>query len=398
MTGTIKTIKGGGTVSIGFPSNKEKDWVALLKVKTSKRVASAKKEAQVITLDALSDFQIDATTKDAIFYRDELNGVLAIDASNLNNRNKYAHASTVFKGETGLYKASFVTMAENDGESIYLMKINGSVLDTITNPETTEAFEAIHHDLDKVYLYKNDIIQISSKAVTNGKIPENNETAWSRERWNALTLIPDNLSIKEQLKDSLPFEEKEDFLEIKAEDFHYSSDNGTERNWYLRSDTPDVTLYDDNVTNHSDTASGNSYIEALSDTRITHDDPLIHGENFFPIAGVGGIVSYKVKINTPGKYYVWAQAFSSGTEDNGAHVGLDERWPESGARIQWCDGKNKWTWSSAQRMPDNHCGEPNTIFLTIYEPGEYIISFSMREDGFELDRWIMTNNSNFIPK
>ena len=102
MTGTIKTIKGDGTVSIGFPPNKEKDWVALLKVKTSKRVTSVKKEAQVITLDALSDFQIDATTKDAIFYGDELNGVLAIDASNLNNRNKYANASTVFKGENCL--------------------------------------------------------------------------------------------------------------------------------------------------------------------------------------------------------------------------------------------------------------------------------------------------------
>lgn len=166
----------------------------------------------------------------------------------------------------------------------------------------------------------------------------------------------------------------------------------------MRSENTSISLPKGKLEDHTKQASGNSYIEALPDTRIKHDDPLIHGENFFPIAGVGGIVSYKVKITNPGKYYIWGQAFSSGTEDNGLHVGIDNEWPESGARMQWCDGKNQWTWSSAQRVPDNHCGVPNTIYLNIDKPGEYIISFSMREDGFELDRWMMTKNSNFKPK
>lgn len=80
------------------------------------------------------------------------------------------------------------------------------------------------------------------------------------------------------------------------------------------------------------------------------------------------------------------------------HVGLNEEWPESGARIQWCEDKNQWKWSSAQRMPDNHCGTPNSIFLIFETPGEYIISFSMREDGFEMDRWILTQDSSFKPE
>ncbi|CAH8296762.1 hypothetical protein MFUCSW5_90013 [Mariniflexile fucanivorans] len=80
------------------------------------------------------------------------------------------------------------------------------------------------------------------------------------------------------------------------------------------------------------------------------------------------------------------------------HVGLDEKWPESGARMQWCDGKNKWTWSSAQRVPENHCGTPDTIYLDFNDAGEYIISFSMREDGFEMDRFILTKRRNFSPK
>ena len=136
----------------------------------------------------------------------------------------------------------------------------------------------------------------------------------------------------------------------------------------------------------------------MPDTRVTHDDELVKGENFSDVPGAIGSVHYKVKFNTPGRYYVWARAMSTGSEDNGLHVGLNGAWPESGQRMQWCEGKNKWTWSSAQRVPDNHCGTPNTIYLNIDEPGEYIISFSMREDGFEMDRWIITNNSNFIPK
>ena len=65
--------------------------------------------------------------------------------------------------------------------------------------------------------------------------------------------------------------------------------------------------------------------------------------------------------------------------------------------MQWCNGKNKWTWSSAQRVPENHCGTPKTIFLDL-EKGESILSFSMREDGLKMDRIILTNDVNFSPK
>lgn len=80
------------------------------------------------------------------------------------------------------------------------------------------------------------------------------------------------------------------------------------------------------------------------------------------------------------------------------HVGVDGTWPESGARMQWCENKNQWTWSSAQRVSDNHCGIPKTIFLNFDSPGDYIISFSMREDGFEMDRWILTTDSSITPE
>ncbi|WP_303316249.1 hypothetical protein Q4Q34_12305 [Flavivirga abyssicola] len=347
-------------------------------------------------MKALSDFEINKANE-AVYYVDQGNSVLSIDASNKSLRNKFAGARTIFKGKSGLYKAVLTAMAENDGESVYKIKINGKEVSTLENPSTKSSFSTVKHKLD-LYLHKNDIIEILSKAVTNGKIPENDETAWSRGRWSSLILKPVGLEVTNKLKEVKPFLEKDGFLQVEAENFHDKTNNEVKREWYIRSNNDDIPFSGDTIENHSTTASKGAYIEALPDTRVTHDDALITGENFFPVPGTGGIVSYKVKITNPGIYYVWALAYSTGTEDNGLHVGINGEWPESGARIQWCEGKDRWTWSSAQRVPENHCGIPQTITLNFEKAGNYVVSFSMREDGFEFDKWILTKDKSFIPK
>ena len=89
------------------------------------------------------------------------------------------------------------------------------------------------------------------------------------------------------------FTEKDGVLEIEAEDFHYNSKNGTNRAWIVKTAKE--------KTDQSKTASSNKYIEAFPDTRVTHDDVLITGDNFFPLPGVGGLVSYKINFNTAGR-------------------------------------------------------------------------------------------------
>ena len=44
------------------------------------------------------------------------------------------------------------------------------------------------------------------------------------------------------------------------------------------------------------------------------------------------------------------------------------------------------------------CGQPRTITLDVDTPGEHIITISMREDGFELDKFIMTTDNTFQPE
>ena len=175
------------------------------------------------------------------------------------------------------------------------------------------------------------------------------------------------------------FEEIDGVLAVEAEHYFKQSLN-EKRSWEIVNDS------------HASTASGNSYLECQPDTRITHDDKLIAGENFSNKAGQMAVIHYRVYINNPGKYYVWVRAYSTGSEDNGIHVGLDDSWPESGQRMQWCEGKNAWTWESKQRTETVHCGEPELIYLEIEKPGLHEIQFSMREDGFEFDKFVLTKD------
>lgn len=142
----------------------------------------------------------------------------------------------------------------------------------------------------------------------------------------------------------------------------------------------------------------NAYMKVLPDTRRTHADKLIAGENFSNTPGELAVLNYRVNFPSAGRYFVWVRAYSTGSEDNGIHVGLDGEWPESGRRMQWCEGKDTWRWESKQRTEANHCGEPGKIYLDVPSAGWRRVSFSMREDGFEFDRFTLTTNPNFTPR
>ena len=190
---------------------------------------------------------------------------------------------------------------------------------------------------------------------------------------------------------------KESLVAVEAEDFDEQSKTEM-RQWYRISEGSTIDVGRDDDGPHYDNASGGTYLEILPDTRVTHDDELVHGENFSNEAGLLAVLHYRVSIEKPGRYYVWVRAFSSGTEDNGIHVGLNGDWPEHGQRMQWCEGKNEWTWASKQRTEDQHCGVPGEIYLDIKEAGDHEIQFSMREDGFEFDKFVLTRDSAYVPE
>ena len=178
----------------------------------------------------------------------------------------------------------------------------------------------------------------------------------------------------------------QDYVAISVEAENYSQKNSL---WRVFSNNSSPNVNPDPDGSHHSSASGRAYVELLPDTRVTHSDPLSTGRNFWNQAGTGPSLSYIVNIPEAGRYIVFAKAYSTGTEDNGIHVGYNNRNPASGERMQWCGGKNKWTWSSAQRQSNNHCGVQRTIYLDIPSAGATTIVFSAREDGFELDKFIL---------
>ncbi|WP_172665967.1 hypothetical protein [Flammeovirga sp. OC4] len=189
------------------------------------------------------------------------------------------------------------------------------------------------------------------------------------------------------------FEEKEGIVAVEAEYF-YKQEKKNIRKWFKSENLDQSDLVQKGLVE----ASNNNYIQILPDTRVTHDDMVVRGENFTNTPGQIGVLHYKVMFNEAGRYYVWVRTFSTGSEDNGLHVGLDGEWPESGKKMQWCDGRNEWTWESKQRTKENHCGIPHAIYLDVATPGLHEVQFSMREDGFRFDKFLMTKDSLYVPE
>ncbi len=215
----------------------------------------------------------------------------------------------------------------------------------------------------------------------------------------ALALTP-SLSPLSAATPSVPadlvFAETGGLVAVEAE--HFSRQEQTEkRAWLVFTPTQRPRRAPDTDGTHLAGASGGAYLEALPDTRWTHDERLVHGENFSNEPGRIAVLSYRVNFSTPGRYHFWARTYSTGGEDNGMHVGLNGTWPESGRRWQTVK-KNAWTWDSRQRTEAVHAGVPGQLFLDVPVAGEHVVQISLREDGFELDKWLMTTDPKYVPE
>ena len=181
-------------------------------------------------------------------------------------------------------------------------------------------------------------------------------------------------------------------VRIEAENFTTKSDR-----WILT--TPDFSpdLGPDPDPPHYASASGNANLELLPDTRVTHEDVFVSGGpdgNFWGGPGNGAPrVDYNVDIPEAGRYFVYVKPYSTNTEDNGIHVGVNSTLPENGQRIQTCS-KNSWVWTSSQRTNENHCGVTKTIWLDFPDAGVNTVTFYAREDGFELDQFLLLKETH----
>ena len=184
-----------------------------------------------------------------------------------------------------------------------------------------------------------------------------------------------------------------DFVAVRIEAEDYTSKS---ERWALTS--PDVTpdVQPDPDPPHNSTASGSANLELLPDARVTHNDDVLTGGldgSFWGAPGGGPRIDYDVNVPEAGRYFVYVKTFSTGTEDNGIHVGVNGDLPESGRRIQICS-KHSWFWTSGQRTDEDHCGVTKTIWLDFPEAGVNTVTFFAREDGFEIDQFLLLKETH----
>ncbi len=184
-----------------------------------------------------------------------------------------------------------------------------------------------------------------------------------------------------------------DFVAVRIEAENYTSKSDR---WALTSNdvTPDVQPDPDPP--HNSTASGNANLELLPDLRVTHADDVLTGGadgSFWGAPGGGPRIDYNVNVPEAGRYFVYVKTFSTGTEDNGIHVGVNGNLPASGQRIQICS-KHAWFWTSGQRTDADHCGVTKTIWLDFPAAGTNTVTFFAREDGFEIDQFLLLKETH----
>ncbi|MCU0665013.1 MAG: hypothetical protein MUC50_22160 [Myxococcota bacterium] len=186
----------------------------------------------------------------------------------------------------------------------------------------------------------------------------------------------------------------------QAEEYNVIIKNIIDRAWYVitAESTPALVDVDDN--SHALSAHGGAYLEALPDLRNVIYAPQDDGSGLVEEPELAPQLGFFVNLEVARRYYVWVRGYSTDIkgQDNSIHVGLDGAWPDSGKKLMLPERSGAWVWSSNQRdSGGTEMGIPLTIYLDIESPGQHLITFAMREDGFEFDEWFMTTDPDVSP-
>jgi len=164
---------------------------------------------------------------------------------------------------------------------------------------------------------------------------------------------------------TLPFQESSGQLSIEAEDY-YAITNTPNRSWVLSSQN---TLFS---SNYALVASGASNYE--------------NG-----IEGVSAKIDFKIKVDSPGLYYLWIRGYAADGDTDSVHAGIDGAISPSTPGYKFTyfpyDGYGWSVWND----------DGARVAFQISTPGEHTLEFWSREAGFKFDKFILTKNAAFTP-
>ncbi len=106
--------------------------------------------------------------------------------------------------------------------------------------------------------------------------------------------------------------------------------------------------------------------------------------------GTSPELRYNVKFSRPGTYYVWVRCYSTGPADDSINVALDGIPTPSGEALSQFPAR-EWAWSGHQM---DYTGR---AMLEVPNAGVHVVNVWMREDGFTLDKLLLTTSADFTP-
>jgi hypothetical protein len=133
----------------------------------------------------------------------------------------------------------------------------------------------------------------------------------------------------------------------------------------------------------------------LPDTFVLQSERGVDGLNLGLNPGAMAVLHFPIHFSKPGRYYLWTRMRSNDDEDNTLNAGLNDDWPASGKCLQFPKLKKVWWWGGVIRDPRGPSLPHHRAYLDIPAAGVYTVMYSMREDGMEFDRFLLTTDAAF---
>jgi len=160
-----------------------------------------------------------------------------------------------------------------------------------------------------------------------------------------------------------PGDDPNNLLSIEAENFHAEANPGT---WQVRQDG-----------------------KASNGSMVTTPDV---GLRYFQVDTVNSPrLDYQVNIATPGTYYVWVLGSSTTTSSDSVHIGLN------GTQYQDSDRISRFITSDGSYIWSNYTMDSSVATINIAKAGLHTLNLWLREDGFDVDKIVLTRSSQYKP-
>jgi hypothetical protein len=185
------------------------------------------------------------------------------------------------------------------------------------------------------------------------------------------------------------FEEKDGVVVVEAEHFVRQTRDQIRR-WYLSSAKHTPTAKPDPDPVMVTDASNGTYIEVLPDTFVHQHERGIDGINIGLAPGSIAVVHYPIHFSQPGRYYIWTRMRSNDDEDNTLNFGLNDDWPASARCLQFPKLKKVWWWGGVIRDARGPSFPHHRAYIDVPSAGVHTVMYSMREDGMEFDKFLLT--------